>query len=73
MLVWYAMYGHLICFTAIWYILWPFAIFVGHLVYFSVLVCCNKKNLATLEGNKFADVVKSNRSLEIFSYKAAAL
>jgi hypothetical protein len=45
-----------------WYILWPFGIFYGHeeffitilyicaqLVYFfPVLVCCNKKNLATL-------------------------
>jgi hypothetical protein len=27
---------------AIWYILWSFG------VYFSVLVCCTKKNLATL-------------------------
>jgi hypothetical protein len=29
-------------FTAIWYILWPFGAFL------SVLVFCNKKNLATL-------------------------
>jgi hypothetical protein len=27
-------YGHLVYFTAIWYILWPFGIFCGHLVYF---------------------------------------
>jgi hypothetical protein len=47
---------------AIWYILWPFGIFYRHLVYFiaiwyilwlfcifsPVLVCCSKKNLATL-------------------------
>jgi hypothetical protein len=47
---------------AIWYILWPFGIFYGHLVYFMaiwyivwslwyifpVLVCSDKKNLATL-------------------------
>jgi hypothetical protein len=50
---------------AIWYILWQFHLFYGHLVYFvvisyilwpfgifwyicPVLVCCTKKNLATL-------------------------
>jgi hypothetical protein len=27
-------YGHLVYFTAIWYILRPFGIFYGHLVYF---------------------------------------
>jgi hypothetical protein len=45
-----------------WYILWPFGLFYDHLVYFAyiwyilttsglffpVLVCCTKKNLATL-------------------------
>jgi hypothetical protein len=42
-------------FYAIWYILLPFGIVYGHLVYFlviwyifPVLVRCNKKNLATL-------------------------
>jgi hypothetical protein len=41
-------------FTAIWYILWPFVIFYGHLVnlwkfgFSSVLVYCNSKNLAIL-------------------------
>jgi hypothetical protein len=31
------------------YFLWPFGIFYGYLVYFSsFLVCCSKKNLATL-------------------------
>jgi hypothetical protein len=30
-------YGHLVYFTAIWYILWPFGIFVGSLVYFLLL------------------------------------
>jgi hypothetical protein len=29
-------------------IFWPLGIFYGHLVYFSVLVCCINKNLATL-------------------------
>jgi hypothetical protein len=28
-------YDHLEYFTALWYILWPFAIICGHLVYFS--------------------------------------
>jgi hypothetical protein len=28
--------------------LWPFGMFVGHFVSFSVLVYCKKKNLATL-------------------------
>jgi hypothetical protein len=42
-------YDHLVYFTAVGNILWPFGIFCGHLVYFSpVLVCCAKKNLATL-------------------------
>jgi hypothetical protein len=35
-------YGQLVYFTAIWYILWPFGIF------FPVLVCCPKKNMASL-------------------------
>jgi hypothetical protein len=42
-------------FVVIWYILWPFALFYVHLVYFMViqyifpiLVCCTMKNLATL-------------------------
>jgi hypothetical protein len=35
-------YGHLVYFAAIWYILWSSGIF------FPVLVCCSKKNLATL-------------------------
>jgi hypothetical protein len=39
--IWY-FYGHLVFFTAIWSILRPFGI------YFPVLVCFTKKNLATL-------------------------
>jgi phosphotransferase system glucose/maltose/N-acetylglucosamine-specific IIC component len=42
--------GHLVYFTAIWYMLWPFGTFVCHLVFFPFLVCCNKKNLATQDG-----------------------
>jgi hypothetical protein len=51
----YIFCGHLVYFGAIWYSLWPFGIVCGYLVYFmiiwyifSVLVRCNKKNLATL-------------------------
>jgi hypothetical protein len=35
-------YGHFVNFPAIWYIIWPSGII------FTVLVCCTKKNLATL-------------------------
>jgi hypothetical protein len=38
----YVLYGHWKYFMAIWYILWWFGIF------FPVLVCYTKKNLATL-------------------------
>jgi hypothetical protein len=42
-------YGQLVHFTVIWYILWPLGIFYCYLLYFPpVLVCCSKKNLATL-------------------------
>jgi hypothetical protein len=34
--------GNFVYFVALWYILWSFGI------YFPVLVCCTKKNLATL-------------------------
>jgi hypothetical protein len=42
--------GHLVYFMAIWSILWPFGLFCGYLlrVLFPILVCCTKKNLATL-------------------------
>jgi hypothetical protein len=36
-------YGHLVCFMAIWYILWYFAIGIS-----PVLVRCSNKHLATL-------------------------
>jgi hypothetical protein len=29
-------YGHLVYFTAIWYISWPFGVFYFYLVYFSL-------------------------------------
>jgi hypothetical protein len=45
-------YCRLAYFTTIWYILWPFGVDYGNLVYiFPILVCCNKKNLATLVKN----------------------
>jgi hypothetical protein len=40
--------GHLVCFTAIWYILRPFGIFSGCLVYFFLFWFVVQKNLATL-------------------------
>jgi hypothetical protein len=44
-------YDHLVYFTAIGNIVWPFGIVCGHLVYFlPVLVFCTKKYLATLFG-----------------------
>jgi hypothetical protein len=55
-------YSHLVYFVAIWHILWSFGIFYGHLAYFvaiwyifTVLVCCIKKNLATLNPTKVMD------------------
>jgi hypothetical protein len=41
-------YGRLFYFTVISDILWSFGTIDGYLVHFSVLVCCKKKNLATL-------------------------
>jgi Na+/H+-dicarboxylate symporter len=35
-------YGHLVLIVAFWYILWLFGVF------FTVLACCTKKNLANL-------------------------
>jgi hypothetical protein len=51
-------YGHLVHFTVFCYILWTFGIVCGNLVFFPVLVFCNKKNLATLPVNKAVDVIE---------------
>jgi hypothetical protein len=49
-------YGHLVHFTAILCILWPFRIIQSHLVYFLLFwVCCTEKNLATLPIGAFID------------------
>jgi hypothetical protein len=40
-------YGHLVHFTFIRYSLWPFGVYIL-CIFFPVLVCCTKKNLATL-------------------------
>jgi hypothetical protein len=40
-------YDHLVYFMIIWYILWSYGIF------FLILVCCSKKNLATLRETEF--------------------
>jgi hypothetical protein len=42
------LYGHLVHFPAISYILWHFSIFCRHLVYFSRFVFLYQNNLATL-------------------------
>jgi hypothetical protein len=56
------------------YILWPFGIFCGDLVYFvmiwyifPVLVCCSKKNLASLVSSTHREAASS--SLEMVSIK----
>jgi hypothetical protein len=41
-------YGHLVYFVVLWKSLWLFGIFCSHWVYFSALVFCAKKDLATL-------------------------
>jgi hypothetical protein len=41
-------FGHLEYFMAMSYILWTLGIFYGMKVFFKVLVCSSKKNLATL-------------------------
>jgi hypothetical protein len=46
------LYGHLIYFSAIWYIFRPFGIIYVFCIIIPVLVCCPKKNLATLIGGK---------------------
>jgi hypothetical protein len=45
---------HLVDFVAIWHTLLHFGRFCGHLVY---LVCCIKKNLATLVPTLFASFI----------------
>jgi hypothetical protein len=70
MTIWCIVRPHWKYFMAIWYILWSFGIFCGHLVYFEViwyilgsfgiffpvLVSCTKKNLATLIGSSYVFV-----------------
>jgi hypothetical protein len=46
-------YGHLVYFTAIKYILWLVGIFSPF------LVCCTKKNLATLEQERSKTTIES--------------
>jgi hypothetical protein len=56
-------YGHSVYFTAISFILRPFGLLCGHFGIFSpVLVCCNKKNLATLRRDfpRFTNVYKKH-------------
>jgi hypothetical protein len=75
---------HLVCFSAISYILWTFGIFCGqlvylfcgHLVYFEVnlvffhfLVFCTKTNLATLVGSMPLSINKGFLSLSLSELK----
>jgi hypothetical protein len=53
-------YGHFVHFTVFCYILWTFGIVRGNLAYFSVLVFCAKKNLATL----FRDRPRHNKIID---------
>jgi hypothetical protein len=66
----------------IWYILWPFAIFCGHLVYFVAiwyilwlfgifLECCTEKNLATLTTITDMPTETSRRALVFCHYGSA--
>jgi hypothetical protein len=51
-------FGHLVYFTIIWNILWPFGTYILWLfgMFFPVLVCCTKENLATLVVRCYKDV-----------------
>jgi hypothetical protein len=54
------LYGHLVCFTDIWYILCTFCILCGNLeVFFSVLLCCNYKS-----GNPGLEVCNTNPGVD---------
>jgi hypothetical protein len=56
-------YGHLVYFMSNWYFLWLFWIFCGLFRIFSpVLVCCAKKNLATLLRSLTIEAGKQARS-----------
>jgi hypothetical protein len=45
-------WGHVVYFTAFWFTLWASCTFFGTFcgLFFPVLVCCGKLNLATLFG-----------------------
>jgi Na+/H+-dicarboxylate symporter len=54
-------YGHLVYFVAIWCILWLFGMFSP------VLVCCTKKNLATLFITVASQIFFTESSCDRFS------
>jgi hypothetical protein len=62
-IVWpFGLSGHLVYFMAILFILWPFGI------YFPVLVCCTKKNIATLaKPTKRSCLQKSNPEFQMLT------
>jgi hypothetical protein len=53
------LYDQLVYFTAVGSILWPFDIFMVVWYIFPVLVCCAKKNLATLTTDRFKFVSRT--------------
>jgi hypothetical protein len=63
-------YDYLVYFVAVWYILWPFGIFCCRLVYFLlVLVCCTKKNLATLYSTHKTSKPQRIFKIEVFFFR----
>jgi hypothetical protein len=59
-------FGHSVYFKPIWYILWPFGTFYGHLVFFPILVCCTRKTLATLVTSSCYGCANSDPKLPSF-------
>jgi hypothetical protein len=72
---WWVSQWKMLCLMDFWHILQPFCIFHVHLVYFvviwyifPVLVCCTKKNLATLLGPMFfLNIFMANAFISPFS------
>jgi hypothetical protein len=58
--------GHLLYFTAIWYILWPFWYILWSFgIFFPVLVLCTRKNLATLTVSRCHRYVAFEKELPV--------
>jgi hypothetical protein len=70
---WRVLNSHLVYFTAMWYILWPFGLCYGYLMYFPILVCCTKKKLATLEESIWSECQNISESEIIHPPHAARI